>query len=163
MAALSKPLDVPGSAIASRVDDIVSASDSTNTFDSGTAFTAADQGIVGRGALPPTGALDLTATSASLSGSTFNYNINNAGTDPAAATTTGIYLSTDSTIATSDTRINTHATPSLAGGASDIESISLVLPTNLTPGTYYIGAIADYANTAAESDETNNASAAIPI
>src|SRR5258708_11621472 len=35
---------------------------------------------------------------------------------------------------------------------------SLVLPSNLTPGTYYIGAVADYNNQLVEGNETNNAS-----
>jgi hypothetical protein len=37
------------------------------------------------------------------------------------------------------------------------------VPSTLAPGTYYIGAIADYANNVAESDETNNALAGSQI
>ncbi|HEV2562012.1 MAG TPA: CARDB domain-containing protein, partial [Rhizomicrobium sp.] len=160
---LLKPVDALDTAITNGVDDIVSTGDDSDAFNFGAAFPVANQANTGTDALTLSSTVDLTATSASLSGSTFSYHINNVGSSAAASSTAGIYLSTDSTITTSDTRINTHATPSLAAGASDIESVVLTLPTTLTPGTYYIGAIADYTNTIAESDETNNASSAIPI
>ena len=85
------------------------------------------------------------------------------GQRSAAASTTGLYLSTDSTITTSDTLLGTFSSPSLGAGGSDSESIALSLPTNLTAGTYYLGVIADYNGQISESNETNNASNAIPI
>ena len=59
--------------------------------------------------------------------------------------------------------LGTFSSPSLSVGGSDSESISLSLPTNLTAGTYYLGVIADYNSQVNESNETNNASNAIPI
>ncbi|THD64016.1 MAG: calcium-binding protein [Bradyrhizobium sp.] len=41
--------------------------------------------------------------------------------------------------------------------------MALSLPSNLTPGTYYLGVIADSTGSVTESNETNNASGAIPI
>ena len=61
-------------------------------------------------------AIDLTATNLSFNGATVSYRIDNIGTATAAASTTGIYLSTDSTITTSDTLLTTVSTPSLAAG-----------------------------------------------
>ncbi len=68
-----------------------------------------------------------------------------------------VYLSTDSTITTSDTVLATRTVSSLGAGASNTANTSVTIPTGLTPGTYYIGAIADYTNVIAESNETNNA------
>lgn len=39
----------------------------------------------------------------------------------------------------------------------------MTLPGNLTPGTYYLGAIADYNGQINESDNSNNASSAVAI
>ena len=84
----------------------------------------------------------------------------NFGNAPAAGSTSGLYLSTDSTITTADTLLTTVASPALAAdgtaGYYDHQTVSLALPGNLAPGTYYIGGIADYTNAVAESNETNN-------
>lgn len=44
----------------------------------------------------------------------------------------------------------------LAAGASDPASTTVSIPTGIAPGTYYLGAIADYPGGVPESDETNN-------
>jgi uncharacterized delta-60 repeat protein len=106
---------------------------------------------------------DLTASNAVLDHATISYTINNIGTGAAAGSTTGIYLSTDSTITTSDTLIATHATPALAGGGSDFETASLSFPADLAPGTYFVGAIADHNGQIAETGEANNASNIVSI
>jgi uncharacterized delta-60 repeat protein len=106
---------------------------------------------------------DLTASNAVLDHATISYTINNIGTAAAAGSTTGIYLSTDSTITTSDTLIATHATPALAGGGSDFETASLSFPADLAPGTYFVGAIADHNGQIAETGETNNASNVVSV
>src|SRR4029079_19000144 len=41
-------------------------------------------------------------------------------------------------------------------GYYDHQKVSVTLPGNLAPGTYYIGGIADYANQLSESNEGNN-------
>jgi hypothetical protein len=78
----------------------------------------------------------------------------------AAASTSGLYLSTDATITTADTLLTTVTSPGLTAngtaGYYDHHSVSLTLPGNLAPGTYYIGGVADYNNAIAESNETNN-------
>ena len=106
---------------------------------------------------------DLTASNAVLDHATISYTISNTGTAAAAASTTGIYLSTDGAITTSDTLILTHATPTLAQGGSDFETVSLSFPADLTPGAYFVGVIADHNGQIAESNETNNASSGIAI
>ena len=93
-----------------------------------------------------------------LTGTSVSYTINNIGSATAASSTTGIYLSTDATITTNDTLLTTVATPSLTAGQSDSEGTTLSFPTNLTPGIYYIGALADSGGQIAEGSESNNAS-----
>ena len=67
---------------------------------------------------------------------------------------------TDANITTSDTLLTTVASPALAvtgaAGYYDVQNLSVTLPGNLAPGTYYIGGIADYTNAVSESNEGNN-------
>ncbi|WLA54329.1 CARDB domain-containing protein [Bradyrhizobium diazoefficiens] len=105
-------------------------------------------------------AVDKTTASAgtSLTVDAYNMNLGNALAGP---TTAGIYLSTDATITTSDTLLTTISTSSTLATVSqpgyyDHQMVTVTLPGNLAPGTYYIGGIADYNNHFAESDETNN-------
>nr|VFK43142.1 MAG: Serine protease, subtilase family [Candidatus Kentron sp. TC] len=70
----------------------------------------------------------------------------------------GYYLSTNSTITTSDTRLDYDYVSSLRAGRNSYEYESFYLPRNLVAGrTYYIGAIADYSGRVSESNEYNNA------
>jgi subtilase family serine protease len=84
----------------------------------------------------------------------------NYGSAPSAASTARIYLSTDPTITTSDTLLATVNSGTLAAvgqtGYYDHQTLSVTLPANLAPGTYYIGGIADYNNQISESNETDN-------
>ena len=120
-------------------------------------------------AIPVTPALpDLTAsfdhvssTTVAAGGSTsVDFWVVNFGSGPSAASTSGLYLSTDPTITTADTLLTTVASPALTAdgtaGYYDHQTVSLTLPGGLAPGTYYIGGIADYTNAIAESNEANN-------
>ena len=109
---------------------------------------------------------DLVASGAALSGTDLDFSVDNNGTAAAGASTTGIYLSADATIDTGDTQVGSTSTPALGIGASDGESsplLSLMFPTNLTPGTYYLGAVADNGNAITETNEANNASNGVPV
>jgi serralysin len=98
-----------------------------------------------------------------MNGTTISYTINNIGASASAFSLAGIYLSTDSTITTTDSLLGSSATPGLVSGGSVTQGTTLTFPTNLTAGTYYIGVIADYSDQIGESDETNNASNAVPV
>ncbi len=106
---------------------------------------------------------DLTASGLVLNGTSVSYTINNVGTATSAASTTGLYLSADSTITSADTLLTSVATSSLAAGGSVAQGATLTFPTNLAAGTYYIGALADYAGQVGESSESNNASNAVAV
>ncbi len=108
---------------------------------------------------------DLTAafdhvsnTTIAAGGSTsVDFWVVNFGNAAAAASTSGLYLSTTPTITTADTLLTTVASPALTAdgtpGYYDHQTVALTLPGNLAPGTYYIGGIADYNNAVAESDQ----------
>jgi hypothetical protein len=71
--------------------------------------------------------------------------------------TAGWYISTNSTISTTDTRF---ATQNFTLSRDDVftYATTLKIPSNLTSGqTYYLGVIIDYDNKLGEMDESNNA------
>jgi subtilase family serine protease len=74
------------------------------------------------------------------------------------------YLSTDPTITSGDVPIGSIYLSALAAGAQRILTAEkAIIPCTVTPGTYYIGAIADSDNRVAESDENNNSLVGNPI
>ncbi|MCS3928170.1 hypothetical protein M2175_003201 [Bradyrhizobium elkanii] len=78
------------------------------------------------------------------------------------------YLSTDATITTSDTLLTTLTTGSTLATVSqpgfyDLHTVTLTLPGNLAPGTYYVGGISDYNNQLTESNESNNTYNALQV
>ena len=71
----------------------------------------------------------------------------------------GMFLSTDSTITTSDTQVGSDQyKSSISGGSysSDTLSSSNRIPSSLSGGTYYWGYIVDIDSDVDEQDETNN-------
>ncbi|MBI5236911.1 MAG: SBBP repeat-containing protein [Deltaproteobacteria bacterium] len=89
--------------------------------------------------------------------------VTNSGTGASNGSYTRFYLSTDTNITTSDTYIGQRYIGSLASGASNSATTSLLIPSSVAPGTYYIGAIADATNTNAESNESNNTTASSAV
>jgi hypothetical protein len=91
----------------------------------------------------------------------------NRGSVTSGSSTAGIYLSTDANITTSDTLLTTVGSSALSpngvSGYVDYHAVSVTLAANLAPGTYYIGAIADYNNVLVETNEDNNASGPVQI
>ena len=83
--------------------------------------------------------------------------VTNQGTTTSAGFSIRYYLSTDATITTSDIVLGTRSVSSLAATAADSATTNVTIPYTLIPGTYYLGAIADYNNTRAETNENNNA------
>ncbi|MFN6096546.1 MAG: CARDB domain-containing protein [Dolichospermum sp.] len=100
----------------------------------------------------------ISATSATAGTSlNFTYNIKNQGAGNAGANNyTGFYLSTDTTLNSSDTYLGFDYVNSLAAGSSSTESASISLSSSLSVGTYYLFTKADGWGYVSESDETNN-------
>ena len=87
---------------------------------------------------------------------TYTYTASNSGNVATGATTSGIYLSSDSTITTADRLVATDTLQSIAVGGSLSAGGSFVLPGDIAAGNYYIGVIGDYANRITELNESNN-------
>ena len=83
----------------------------------------------------------------------------NQGDAASAATTLRYYLSTDATITTSDTEVDTVRVPSLAPSGNYTEESAIRAPSTI--GTYYYGACVDAV--ADESDTTNNCSSSFEV
>ena len=108
---------------------------------------------------------DLEATSVSTSSSsatmgdtiTVQYRIDNIGTDYSGSFYWKLYLSTDSTITTSDTFVDEFSESSISGGSyrSGYE-YNVPIPTGMNTGYHYLGMIADNRDGVNELDETNN-------
>lgn len=87
---------------------------------------------------------------------TITDTVKNQGTSTAIGFAVGLYLSTDPIMTTADTLLAGRSGLSLAPGASSTGTTTVTVPSTLQAGTYYLGAIADYGNARAESNESNN-------
>ncbi len=72
---------------------------------------------------------------------------------------TGIYLSANSSITTSDQLIAVVGVPKLGYQATAAGTLNVYIPTTAANGTCYIGAIVDYQGVVAESNESDNTKA----
>ena len=95
------------------------------------------------------------------SGETFRLNaiIKNQGKADASAITLRYYQSTDDTISTTDTELNTTSLGVIAVDGTNEPSVQLTAPE--APGTYYYGVCVDAI--ASESDTTNNCSVGVAV
>ena len=106
---------------------------------------------------------DLAAT-LSLAGATANIGVRNNGNLATSAFAAAVYLSTDTNVTTADTAVATTSFGALNyDGGMDFRTLALAFPGNLTPGTYYLGTIADTAGQVAETNEANNLSTVVPV
>jgi serralysin len=106
-------------------------------------------------------AVNKTTVAAGSSLTVDAYNMNLGSGVDATPTTAGIYISSDATITTSDTLLTTVSTSTTLAAVSqsgyyDHQTVTVTLPGNLAPGTYYVGGIGDYNNHLTESNEANN-------
>ncbi|OFW27554.1 MAG: hypothetical protein A3H97_13055, partial [Acidobacteria bacterium RIFCSPLOWO2_02_FULL_65_29] len=93
---------------------------------------------------------------------TLTYRVSNWGPGAAGSSTSGIYRSSDATITTGDTLLTTDAVGALGALVGSWESATFST-SGWAPGTYYIGAVADYNNAIAETNETNNPSNGVAL
>ena len=78
----------------------------------------------------------------------------NIGNIPAGPSATGYFLSSSPT--TLDLPLGGRAVPALNPGESSLSAVTLRLPDDLQPGTYFLGACADVDAVVGELDEENN-------
>jgi len=100
----------------------------------------------------------LTAPSAASPGATIviGETTANQRAGGVSASTTRIYLSTDTVLDASDQLLTSRQVPALVGGASSAVSATVTLPPTNGVGVYYLIAKADADNAVPETDETNN-------
>jgi hypothetical protein len=95
------------------------------------------------------------ATSGSGASIVVKDTVANNGAATAGASTTKIFLSTDTVLDAGDTLLGSRSVPSLAPTKTSAGSTTVTIPS-VAPGTYYLIAQADATNAVSESDETNN-------
>jgi subtilase family serine protease len=100
----------------------------------------------------------LTAPGTVLTGATVTLNdtTSNIGGGAAGSSVTRFYLSVNLSVDAGDIELGTRNVPSLGAGGLSAGSTSVVIPTGLAPGSYWIIGVADSTNTVAETFETNN-------
>jgi Ca2+-binding RTX toxin-like protein len=106
---------------------------------------------------------DLTVRGVTVSATAVSFTVANTGVIAADASTSALYLSTDNSITSADIRLAGGATPSIASLGADPESIGFSLPTDLTPGTYFLGVVADDLGQVTEFNENNDVSATVQL
>lgn len=85
--------------------------------------------------------------------------IRNAGFSTSASCVSGLYLSTDSRITSTDTLLSSFTTSALAAGRSHALTLRVTAPRSLKSGTCYLGLFADRLARVRERSEANNTSA----
>ena len=141
------------------VDDVTGESSTTNNCSSSVQVDVTEP--------PPPSTPDLVVGSPSVSNSspvtgasfTLSATVRNQGSGPSASTTLRYYRSTDATITTGDTQVDTDAVGPLSASGTSDESIGLTAPSS--PGTYYYGACVD--DVTGESSTTNNCSSSVQV
>ncbi|HAN30760.1 MAG TPA: hypothetical protein DCQ06_04115, partial [Myxococcales bacterium] len=112
-----------------------------------------------------TGLPDVTAHTLSLNKTSFTpgttvvavFSEKNIGGQATGAYTTPFYLSSNTVLSSSDVNLKTLSRASLAAGVtSKLSSVSFVIPTKTTPGTYYLGYRSNYPSKFTETDSSNN-------
>ncbi|WP_164891191.1 CARDB domain-containing protein [Botryobacter ruber] len=86
----------------------------------------------------------------------FATEIRNSGNVAAASSNVGLYLSSNTSLESSDLLLSTITGGPLGAGSVAVRSSSITIPSNISPGTYYILVVADPADLVTESVETNN-------
>ena len=105
----------------------------------------------------------LTAPTKAAAGSSISVTdtTKNQGTGPSAPSSTRFYLSRDALLDAADAGLETRAVNELAVGMSSTGTTTVVLPADLSAGTYFLFAKADALDEVVELSNTNNHRAAI--
>ncbi len=100
----------------------------------------------------------LTAPADAAAGATISVGETtaNSGAGPAGASSTGVYLSTNSTLDAADVLLGSRSVPALGAGGTSATTTTVTIPSGTATGLYYLIAIADVGGVVAESKETNN-------
>lgn len=114
--------------------------------------------------VPPPPAPDLSVTSIAVSVTSISSGgnltiddvVRNGGELASGSTRVAFFLSPDEEIDASDSLLGVRSVAGLAVGAESSGSTTVSLPTSLTPGSWWLGAIIDDTDAVTESNEENN-------
>jgi photosystem II stability/assembly factor-like uncharacterized protein len=87
---------------------------------------------------------------------TLSFSINNQSNNIVPLVNFAIYLSTDANFDASDVYLSNGTSAGIAANAANIVNASVQIPTNITPGNYYLILKIDPLNQIVETNETNN-------
>ncbi len=87
---------------------------------------------------------------------TVAFTTKNQGGAGAGASSSKVFFSTDNVVDAGDTLLATRPVGSLAGGATDVATVSVTIPSGAAAGGYFLLVKADADNAVAESNESNN-------
>ncbi|BAY13815.1 CARDB domain-containing protein [Calothrix sp. NIES-2098] len=101
---------------------------------------------------------NVSAPTSATVGSTIqlNYQVKNQGNASASSSYSGFYFSKDATLSSDDLFLNWDSVTNIAAGGVSSESVSFTIANSIPVGNYYLLLQADYGNSIAESNETNN-------
>ena len=108
----------------------------------------------------------ITAPAIAAAGGSINVadTTGNQGAAPAAASSTGFYLSTNGAVDAADVFLGSRSIGELPAGATSSATTVLQIPANIAAGSYFVIGVADWNGAVAETLETNNSrSYAMPI
>ncbi len=88
-----------------------------------------------------------------------NTTVRNTGDGDAGTFRLTVFLSTDGTVSDDDIELGFGDVPDLAAGKARQGKAAATIPQNITPGSYYVVALADSQTAVTESDKTNNSHA----
>jgi subtilase family serine protease len=101
-------------------------------------------------------AISVSATAAPGGTISVTDTTKNQGAGIAGMSSTGFYLSSNTTIDATDKFIGSRPVSELAPNGSAAASTSLVIPADTLPGSYFIVSLADWNTAVAETSDTNN-------
>ncbi|MGD9632966.1 MAG: S8 family serine peptidase [Pirellulales bacterium] len=103
------------------------------------------------------GELAASSSTASPGGfATVDFTVANQGASDSGNFRTGIYLSTDPIFDATDRLLTSFDSSLVAGGSLLFNDLNVLLPTDVAPGSYYLGLVVDDLSQVAEGGETNN-------
>jgi subtilisin family serine protease/subtilase family serine protease len=101
-------------------------------------------------------AVSAPASAAAGASITVTDTTKNQGAGAATPSSTGFYLSANSSIGSGDVFLGSRSLDALSAGGTSTASITLQIPGDTVPGTYYVVARADWSGLVTETAETNN-------
>ena len=103
--------------------------------------------------------VSLSSSTGSAGGSDkISFSVTNNGQGSAGSFTVGVYISKNTTLTTSDTRIGTATINSLGYGQTVRETVDFNLPVNIALGAYHVGVIVDPDAQLIDTNRANNIS-----